>query len=481
LKWLLFNVLRSNGYGGRAILISQIFNCIAGALGVSFMFLTVRYFTKNLFTAVIASSVLCFSYGFWYCSTFGGVRVMGISFLILLFFILFYFSLNEENKYYKNIIIIVLAGIVHCFVIFSHQTHAMFLPVVIAAIFLKKDKMINKLTYFLVYCLILTGVVAGLYYYIGVTVYHLKTKEGFYGWLTSLANAGVWGKLTSDSVSKAYSGFKVTLTGGLFAGKFPYADIRNIDIISILYYALCAACIYGLSSFLRIAKKHYKVIIGCLLWLAIYIPFFIWWEPENFEFWIYPLPAFIILFSLPVSDLLNRWKKLPLKISWKIFWIIIIFVLTLMFICHNIFNIIVPHSDASKSIYQNMMKNINDNSNNSDDLVIITGTDALITHVKYFCPRDYLSAYEEIRDCKGDETLIKKDFVERINSKLNEKRKVLLQKDILSLGNIALLKKIFTKTNLQEIGDCFKENYILTPLKTDSKNLWFYEIERKRK
>ena len=85
LKWEVYNILKSRGYEGRALLVSQAFNAVVGALAVAILFLTVYFIAKDIFAALISTVITTFSFGWWYCSVFGGVRTLGMVFLILLF------------------------------------------------------------------------------------------------------------------------------------------------------------------------------------------------------------------------------------------------------------------------------------------------------------------------------------------------------------------------------------------------------------
>lgn len=476
-KWLLFNLLKANGYNGGSLLVSQFFNSFMGALGITFLFLTIRYITKSIFPALVAGGVLSFSFGYWYCSTFGGVRVMGIAFLILLFFLLSYFVTSQEKDFKKNLCLIILISVVHSFVIFSHQIHTMFAVIVILSLFFKKDTLFNKFVYFAIYSLILIVIVGGIYYYIGTSIYHLKTSKGFYNWLISYTKVGMWGKLDSESVRLAKEGIERTFIGSLYKDNLFYGTIKNKDIINVFYYSLYVTGIYALIFSFRLFKKYLPIIVMCIAWLVLYVPFFVWWEPVNFEFWTYPLPAFLILLSLPISDLWNTFQFLPLKIGWRIFTGLVFSILILIFFWYNFFGTILIYSNISKSRYYNIIDSIKTISKDKDDFLVILGKDALIPNINYYIPREFLSIYHRIRKYEGDESAAIKDIVTTINEKLNQKRKVFIHNEVFISKKSGEIEKIFLRVNLSNIIDAIKSNFKINPTLENDKN--FFKIERK--
>jgi len=477
-KWLIYNLLKNNGFIGRSLLVSQVFNAFFGALGISFLFLTVIFITKDFFVSLLSSIFLCFCYGYWYCSVFGGVRVMGVSFLILTFGLLVYSIFNEERSFLKNIFLFVLISIFHSLAIFSHQTNAMFIIVVITGLFFKRDTFFKKIIYLVLYSVVLFIIVAGLYCYIGITVYHLRSIDKFYLWLTSYTRVETWGKLTTESLPLTANGIKTVFIGSLYKNDVFFGPIKNKDIVNIFIYSLWFIGIYFVLFSYKILKKYLVVVLMCLIWLLFYVLFFIWWEPGNFEFWISSLPPFIILISLSVSDLLNKWKFFYLKVIWKAIWGFIFSVLVFLFLCYNFFGSILPHCDVKKSRYFNIIDNLKHISKSKDDLIIVMGKDALDRNILYFAPRDYISIYKSFVMFKGDESATYNYIEAKVKDKIIKNKEVFIFKDVLKLKDFEIIKQRYPNLNESSLLDFIKDKFELTPL-SDENGFWFYKVKLK--
>lgn len=139
-KWVVYDTLKSHGYEGRALLVNQTFNAFFGAFGVGVLFFAVWYISGSIFLAFLSALFMTSCNGYWYCSTFGGVRIMGTAFLLLTF---------------------LLAAV------FCHQTNIMLFAVVTCMMFFKKDSFLKKASYLYLYMFLLFAIVAGLYWYVG--------------------------------------------------------------------------------------------------------------------------------------------------------------------------------------------------------------------------------------------------------------------------------------------------------------------------
>jgi hypothetical protein len=480
-KWLVFMELKEHGYEGRALLVSQIFNCTAGALGVALLFLAIVYVTRSVFTGLLASSVSTFSFGWWYCSVFGGVRVMGTTSLVLAFLLISYFVLSKEKDFKKNAAVLVLAALSHSMAVFSHQTHVLFIFAAVSGILFKKTTWRHRMLYAALYSAVLCFTVAFFYYYVGAFVYHFHNWEGFYAWLVSYTKLGLWGKWEPYSFKFGLNGIKRLFVGALFGGDKLLLNIENRAVESILWYSVIALFVYGLFSARRIIRNNLPIAVMCLVWLATYTPFFMWWEPENVEFWVYPMPAVLILLSMPAADLMGRWKIKQVKAGWKILAGSAFVVLALVHAAYNYYGTISPWCDVSKSSSLNAVNNLKAINPGGEGLTVIVGVDALYQNIEYYHLGEYVSVYNAVQKNKGDQGAVQEFLKGRIDEKLARKKQVFAEKEVFSLNHAFFLKLLMPDFDREKFTQYLKDKYEIVPASSETGILYFYELKPKRK
>jgi hypothetical protein len=131
---------------------------------------------------------------------------------------------------------------------------------------------------------------AGLpYLFVGVVVSGFRSWEEFAVWLTEYARTGWWGgPITAQKGADLGLGLANTLAQ-------PGGALLWLLLVGLLVLHLRSLC-FGAQ----------PLTIGLAAWLVIYGAFFLWWEPENIEFWIASLPPALLLLVLALRGA-RRW------------------------------------------------------------------------------------------------------------------------------------------------------------------------------
>ena len=476
-KWVVWDVLKANGYEGRALPVNQIFNAFFGALGVGLIFLVVRYFSGSYFLGFLASVFLAFANGYWYCATFGGVRIMGTFFLLATFFAVSVFVYEKWLNFYQSVFLIIVIALLHSLAVFCHQTNLMFAAVVCTVMLFKKDTLLKKVSYFYIYLVLLLSIVAGLYWYIGWKVFYCTTWERYHTWLTAYTSYGLWGKFTDKSIPDALIGVRALFCGFIDGSIFvPGLGIRNNTALNTFINTsrILLLLFAGLSFWLF--KKWKAVILGITVWILLYVPFFIWWEPANMEFWLPMLPVILILAALPLGLVWNSYR--PVRLAIRIATGLLLAYVVLVFAWYNYQNLILPKTNPENNGYISAMNNLAEVREGPEDLVVIMGWDALRINLNYYFSQDYISIYFLSTKYRKDPDGFYDYIYKRISDKIKQKHKVFIAKDVLWAKNFDDINSTYKSLEKDAFIKFFKEKYEQTPVK-EGKNNYFYEAKIK--
>src|SRR5262249_49653152 len=111
----------------------------------------------------------------------------------------------------------------------------------------------------------------------------------FVAWMTEYARTGWWG-------------------GPITAQKWADLGLGGANALAQPGGALLWLVLVGLLV-LHLRHPHcaaQPLSFGLLTWLLVYGAFFLWWEPENIEFWIASLPPALLLLALALRGA-RRW------------------------------------------------------------------------------------------------------------------------------------------------------------------------------
>ncbi len=262
------------GWQGSVAVWLQFVNAIAGAIGVTILFVVCRAVTRSTGAALIASTGMGFSYAYWYYAV--EVEVYTLAVVALIAGLWLMFGIVQTPTWQLS----AWLGLVHGFAVLGHQTNVLFAVPALLTIGLSIKTQQLRYQLGVAYLLPLVAVVGSAYLWVAFGVSGMRSWSEVWTWLTGYAQTGFWG----GAIDQA----KLT---GLLKGWSETLALQGGAVIGISGIVLLLA---GRSAFSRLPRP---LLIGVLSWLIVYGLFFLWWEPDNIEFWIASLPPLALLFS----------------------------------------------------------------------------------------------------------------------------------------------------------------------------------------
>ncbi|PDW04823.1 glycosyltransferase family 39 protein [Candidatus Viridilinea mediisalina] len=257
----------------------QVMNALAGALGCAlFVRLVAHTLPQRTRAAALAGLLLGASYAYWYYAIEVEVYTIAAIFLILAL------GLMLQLAQRPHLGLALALGLTQGLAVLFHQSNVLLsLPALVALLLglqAAGQPLISRsaVRLLLAYGAPLALIVAGAYVGIGLGLSGLRDWASFYGWAAGYATTGFWG---------GPLGFeRLPLLGQGLADTFAHPGGALVGLLLLV------------SLLLRWRSLQYAprgVLPLTLSWLAIYAAFFIWWEPDNIEFWIASLPPFYLL------------------------------------------------------------------------------------------------------------------------------------------------------------------------------------------
>jgi hypothetical protein len=327
LGWLTYHVALAFGYGGGPLLPVQVsLSVFPGALGIAVLWILVRIVGFNRTEATVGCGLLAFSYGYWWYSV--EVEVYILSTLLLICSLLFAYR-GATQPSWK---VFAVLGLTYGLAVLAHITNLLFAAVAIVALLLAKRGLFEPQV--MRCALAYTGVgivVITLPYVTAILAAGLNTPREVYDWLATYAQndayGDAWGNWEATTLPKAAIGVGRALVGGNFVFSldpvrgFAYKVlpaqslheelflVRNFNpVLAVVLLMLVVVVVLTLLVFMLqwlrkppLNRASRVLAILCLAWLVPYTLFFVWWEPDNVEFWIAPWVPLMILLTLPFS------------------------------------------------------------------------------------------------------------------------------------------------------------------------------------
>lgn len=296
----------------------------SGIVLLAYIFLY-RRFGLPLKYAALGATIITFSYGTWAYST--NIEVYSTSIFFSLLLLLW---LCRDNLSRKHIWVI---SIIHIMAILFHQVNILLYPVVLLAFYLKLPTGF-RLKNMLLYTVITAVITVTAYLFVAIGI---EGKQGFseiYSWVTLYATEhNYWRPFGFSSFALAAIGFGHSMIGGHFIFQVPVIEnligrrlfghslsdenflAASIDpgvaqallVAALLFMILyVAALVILLIHYRKAAIQNavlYKIFTATLL---VYSIFFIFWMPENLEFWIFQS---VILWLLITATILKFSSK----------------------------------------------------------------------------------------------------------------------------------------------------------------------------
>jgi len=280
------------GWHGSAATLIQATNALAGAVGVTIFARVVRRVTGRADLAVAGALLLGSSYAFWYYAVEVEVYTIACLFLILALTLLVAFLRRPSPA------LAAALGVAQGLAVLFHQTNVLLSVPVAVALLLSDDRRTMMIVRrFIAYVIPLAAIVIGSYLWVGLGVSGFRSWAELSVWMEGYARTGWWGG--------AVDGMKfAALGGGLSRTVVP----PGWEILPIGLLALLLINLRGLRSAPR------GLVWVLLAWLLTYGVFFLWWEPDNIEFWIASLPPFymVLLVAVGGREAARRWSFIAL-------------------------------------------------------------------------------------------------------------------------------------------------------------------------
>ena len=284
---------RAIGYTGSAALPMQLLNATAGALGVGLFFAIARHTTGRADGAFASALLLGGAYAYWYYAIEVEVYTVATLFLLLCLWLV------SRQIAHPSLRGMLLLGLAHGGAVLFHQTNLLFCaPVLIALLAarlqgggrrVQPPRHRLRAAHLAAYGLALALAVGLPYLFVGAGVSGFRTWESFAAWMTAYARTGWWGgPITARTWERLGTGLTDTLAqpGG-----------------ALLWLLLLGLVVLHLR---RLIAAPRPLVAGLVAWLLVYGAFFVWWEPDNIEFWIASLPPALLLLALALRGE-RRW------------------------------------------------------------------------------------------------------------------------------------------------------------------------------
>ncbi|MEO7908296.1 MAG: glycosyltransferase family 39 protein [Roseiflexaceae bacterium] len=285
---------RALGYPGGAALPMQVLNALAGALGVALFYAIVRRVTRRDDLALTSALLLGGGYAYWYYAVEIEVYTVATLFLIICLDTL------TRPGWWDSRRGLILLGLAQAGAVLFHQTNVLLCgPVLIFAIYdvrvgrSQEPRTENRsdgsrflvlgswLRRWTLYAVTLALGVGLPYLFVGIGLSGFRSWAAFDAWLTEYARTGWWGgPITAQKWAGLASGLADTLAqpGGALLG------LLLLGLLIVHLRSLLAG--------------PGPLVAALASWLLVYGCFFLWWEPDNIEFWIASLPPVLLLLAL---------------------------------------------------------------------------------------------------------------------------------------------------------------------------------------
>ncbi len=412
---------RALGYIGGAALPLQLLNAVAGAAGVALLFAIVRRVTRRPDLGLAAALLLGASYAYWYYAV--EIEVYTVAALFLLICLSLLVGLIERPGRSGML----LLGVAQGGAVLFHQTNVLFcIPALVSLLVAHRWGMTRQarvgVRQLAAYALALALTVGLPYLFVGVAVSGFRSWSEFADWLTEYARTGWWGgPITAQKWADLGLGLSDTLAqpGG-----------------ALLWLLLAGLLVLHLR---RLHSGARALVSGLLAWLLVYGAFFLWWEPDNIEFWIASLPPALLLLTLALRGV-RRWGPEV--------WVALAVAATALGMNYDG---IVRRGDAATDLQRRIARELALRSQPADLLLIPDGL--LELYLPYYEGRDnFLSLNQALFDASDDWERACTTVRERVNSALHAGVAALIADETLRPSQLLLRRHGLAQP---QVGACF--------------------------
>jgi hypothetical protein len=387
---LIFLLGRDLGATWDGLVALQFFDLVTGALGAVIAFHLLVRETNNRFISALTAAGMAFSHSYWYFSTIPGVRMLATVTPLLVWYLLTFVK-NRPPLFGW-----VLGG-AHTLAVLGHQTNLLLYPAFLGAILLVKEKTWwEKLRSCFYYTVGLTAGVLAAYGFVGRYVNYRKTFHDWLWWVCAYFHSPQnWGgHFNQNGIWHGQSAMKSAF---LPLRTQPLQPLTDTDPLTfgaaetILQTTVVVLLVLLLLRLKHHLKNHRQALWISLLWLLAFVPFFIWWEPWNIEFWVSSTVPCFILMGLVASDISQLVKHPILRFANKG---TILAVWAALFSIFFFYNLQGSQAKTTGNHYDfnGLMAALNWKVQ-LDDLLVLDGINNVHYYIDRFQKRPYLNLY----------------------------------------------------------------------------------------
>ncbi len=386
---------RAHGATWDGLVALQFFNLLTGVVGILILFHLMVRETNDRLAALLSASGLAFTHSYWYFSTIPGVRVFATVTPLLAWYVLTY--LRNKPPFFGWIL-----GAAHALAVLGHQTNLLLVLAFLGGIFLIHEKTRwERLRASLYYLASLSALVLAAYAVVGRYVYFRKTYHDWLWWVFSYFHASQkWGGYFKPSGFERGGGAMVhAFLPGVPSLKALYLSLTYGTAETILQNAVLVLLALLLLRLGHHWAHHRQAVWVSVLWLTAFVPFFVWWEPWNIEFWVSSTIPCWVLMGLVVSDL-SQWFGSPI-IRWANRSVALAAgsCLLILLFTYNVQGSAVKSRLLNHYDYKGLLGAL-DWKVRVDDLLVLDGINNVHYYVDRFQKRKYLSLYNFLRTYK---------------------------------------------------------------------------------
>ena len=259
----------------------QFFDLLTGTFGVLLVFHLLVRLTGDRGVAFLSALGLSFTYSYWYFSTSPGVRIFATVTPLLAWYA---FSFVKDRGVFYGLVL----GAAHTFAVLGHQTNLLLVPAFLGGIWCVREKTgQEKLWISFLYLFSLALGVLGAYAFIGRFLCDRTTYSAWVWWLMSYMHVKEWG---GHLGSAGFERGKFAMVFAFLAGAYPTKPLGQYLTFGFAKSIFQNALLFVLAALLvqsrSLWSKYPQALWIGLFWLLAFVPFFVWWEPWNIEFWV---------------------------------------------------------------------------------------------------------------------------------------------------------------------------------------------------